>query len=156
MLGIKKFSWVSFFIGAGAGFVLGALVLGLIVNYLISNAISGVPTDGLFLGSSVDQVREGMSKVDAEKTATSVYGHVVSIDTAKGQIVLEVVQIEGKKQFTFSYDNSSTIVYLANDAASTPTPLSAEELKVGDALTVTTSEAVGSVENQHAVKITRI
>ncbi len=156
MLGIKKFSWASFFIGASAGFVVGGLVLGLLVNYLVSNAISGAPTDGMFLGSGVDQVREGISKADQEQKATSVFGKIVSIDSAHGKLVLEVSQIEGKKQFVFSYDNTTVIAYLANDASSTQTPLSSDELKVGDGLTVTTNEAIGSVENQHAVKIIRI
>jgi hypothetical protein len=156
MLRIKNFSWASFFIGAGGGFVVGALLLGVLVNYLISNAISGASTEGIFLGSSVDQVREGIAKVNAEKAATSVYGHVVSIDVRKGIMVLEVAQIEGKKQYTFEYDSNTQFVYLANDAASTETPFSPETIPVGDGLNVHVNEAVGSVPNQHAVKVIRI
>lgn len=156
MLRIKNFSWSSFFIGAGGGFILGVLILGVIVNYLIGQALSGAPTGEMFLGSSVDQVREGISKVNAEKAATSVYGHVVSIDIQKGVMVLEVAQVEGKKQYTFEYDNNTQFVYLANDAASTETPFSPETIVVGDGLNVHVNEAVGSVPNQHAVKVIRI
>lgn len=156
MLRIKNFSWASFFIGSGAGFVLGALLLGIVVNYLVSQAISGASTNGVFLGSSIDQVRAGIVQVNAEQEATSVYGKVVSIDHASGTFVLEVMQSTGKKEFTFTYDNSTKIVYLANDAASTEIPLSSDEITVGTGLTVETSEAVGSVDNQHAVKVTRL
>jgi len=154
MLRIKKFSWPSFFIGAGSGFIIGALVLLGSVNYLISQAISNAPTEGKFLGASIDQVRAGFAQVNAEKAETSVYGHVVSIHN--GTLVLEVVQSTGKKQFTFTYDNNTKIVYLANDAASTQVPLSSEEITIGTGLTIETNEAVGSVPNQYAVKITRL
>jgi hypothetical protein len=83
-----------------------------------------------------------------------VYGHVVSI--GQGALVLEVAQADGKKQFAFRYDDHTKFVYLANDAASTETPLSADSIGVNDDLTVFTDEPVGSVANQYAVKIIRI
>ncbi len=154
MLRIKNFSWPSLFIGAGSGFIVGALILGLIVNYLISGALSGASTNGKFLGGNIDQVRAGIAQANAEKAATSVYGHVVSI--GNGTLVLEVAQSTGKKQFTFVYDDNTKFVYLANDAASTQMPLSTGEITIGTALTIETNEPVGSVANQHAVKATRL
>lgn len=157
-IGMKKIkiSLPSLFIGAGAGLVLGALIMGAFVNYLVSRAVSNTSTDGQFLGSTIDQVRDGISRVNAEKKATSVYGHVVSIDVKNGILVLEVAQTEGMKQYTFEYDNNTQFVYLANDAASTETPFSPETIPVGDGLNVHVNEAVGSVPNQHAVKVIRI
>jgi hypothetical protein len=136
------------------GAIVGASILGIFVNYIISRAISGESTDGIFLGSSVDQVREGIAKVDEEKKVTSVYGKVVSIGS--GTLVLEVQQIEGPKQFTFIYGDDTKIFTLANDAASSEIPLSSDEIQVGDHLTVTSNEAVGSVQDQHAIKIVKL
>lgn len=151
---IKNFSWLTFFIGAVSGFVLGALCLGVFVNYVISNAISGQSTAGLPLSGAIEQAREGIANANAEKQAVSVYGHVVSIGA--GTLVLEVSQIEGKKQLAFRYDNGTKFVSLANDAASTELPLSADTIVAGDGLNVFTQEPVGSVENQYAVKVIRI
>ncbi len=154
MLGIKKFSWVSFGVGAVAGIILGAGSLALFVNYLFSNAIYYDDASGKFLGTSINQVHDGLMKVSEEKKATSVYGKVISV--GGGTIVIEVSQVEGPKQYTFIYDDSTRIVSLAHDAASTEVPYSSDEIQAGDRLTVTTNEAVGSVSNQHAVKIIKL
>lgn len=152
---MKNISIPSLLIGGAAGFIIGVLALGIFVNYLISNAISGAATTGLFLGSSVDQVREGIAKVNDQKKALAVYGHVVSIGS--GTLVLSVFQLDGsKKDMTFTYDDHTTFVYLANDDASTPTPLSSDAIQAGDGLNISTNEAIGSVANQYAVKVTRI
>lgn len=129
-------------------------MMGLFINYLISSAVSGAPTSGQFLGSSIDRVREGISRVNEEKAATSIYGRVVSI--SEGVLVLEAAQSTGKKQFTFVYDNNTAFVYLANDASSTQLPLPTDEITAGTGLTVETNEPVGSVANQYAVKATRL
>src|SRR3569832_1555676 len=120
MLGIKKFSWASFGVGAVAGIILGAGSLALFVNYLFTNAHSSKDTSALFLGGSIDQVREGLAKANEEKKVTSVYGKVLSI--GGGTLVLEVAQIEGPKQFTFIYGDDTKIFSLANDAASSEVP----------------------------------
>jgi hypothetical protein len=151
---MKKLSWGSFFIGLGGGFVLGLLVLGLFVNYLISSATSNASTEGKFLSGAIEQVREGMAKATQEKTRTAVYGRVVSI--GGGTLVLEVSNIEGTKEYTFTYDDNTEFVYLANDAASTELPLSADTIEAGAGLSVFTNEAIGSVANQYAVKIIQI
>lgn len=154
MLRIKNFSWVSFFIGSAVGVVVGALVLGLFVNYLVSRAISGASTQGVFLSGAIDQVRQGIANTNAEQQTKSVYGHVVSI--GGGTLVLTVAENEGPKQFTFRYDNATKFVYLANDAASSEVPLSADTITTGTGLNVFTNEAVGSVPNQYAVKVIKI
>jgi hypothetical protein len=155
MMGIKKFSWVSFLIGTGLGLIVGALSLGLVVNYLISNALSNVSTDGKFLGASIDQVRQGVAREEARKEQKSVYGQMVSI--GGGTLVVSAGQLDGtKKELSFKYDDNTAFLYLANDDNSTPTPLSSDALTEGDSITIDTNEPVGSVENQYAVKVTRI
>ena len=151
---IKNFSWASFFIGAGAGFVVGALVLGIFVNYLISRAISNDSTNGYLLGGAVEQVREGINMVKGEKERTSAYGKVVSI--SGGTLVIEVANSQGPKQYTFKYDDNTKFVSLANDAASTEIPLSTDTIEVGTELNVYTKEAMGSVSNQYAVKVIKL
>jgi hypothetical protein len=155
MRGIKDLSWPSLAIGFGGGFVIGALVLGIFVNYLISNAISNKSTDGQFLGSTIEQVRQGMAQTEGRKEQKSLYGQVVSI--GGGTLTIAASQLDGtKKNLTFKYDDHTVFVYLANDSASTPTPLSTDNLAVGSGVTIDTNEPVGSVENQYAVKVTRI
>lgn len=151
---MKKLSWPSFFIGAGAGFVLGALLLGVAVNYLIRNALSNESTQKLIFGAAVEQVRAGIVNVKQEQESTAVYGKVVSI--GGGTVVLEVSRLDGPKEFTFVYDDNTSIVYLANDAASTQVPLSSDEITAGDGLNIMTREPVGSVAGQYAVKIIKI
>ena len=148
---IKNFSWASFFIGAGAGLIVGALVLGLFVNYLISRAISNESTSGVLLGQAIDQVREGINNVKGEKERTSAYGQLVSI--SGGVLVIEVANSAGPTQYTFRYDDNTTFVSLANDSASTEIPLSTDAIEVGTELNVYTNEAMGSVQNQYAVKV---
>ena len=153
---MKKFkiSFPSLFIGAGVGFILGLLVLGLFVNYLIGSAISNAPTNGSLLGGAIDQVRAGMAQAAGRKNSRSVYGQVLSI--GGGTLVISASQLDGSRQnMSFVYDNSTKFVYLANNAASTPTPLSTDAIAQGDGLTITTAEPIGSVENQYAVTVTR-
>lgn len=151
---IKNFSWVSFFIGGVCGVLLGALMLGLVVNYLIQKAISNDPATGVFLGQAVEQVREGFAIVGAEKQATKVYGNVVSI--GNGILVLRVQRNQGQVDYTFTFTDQTKIVSLAQDAVSTEIPLSSDAIEIGAGLNVFTNEPVGSVENQHAVKIIQI
>ncbi|MES2006699.1 MAG: hypothetical protein V4436_01165 [Patescibacteria group bacterium] len=151
---IKNFSWASFFIGGGVGLVLGALVLGVFVNYLISHAISNESTDKAFLGGAIDQVREGIAIVNAENKATSAFGHVVSI--SGGVLVLNVTNSQGSKEHTFTYDDNTKFITFANDAASTEIPFSADTIQIGDGLTVHMNEIVGSVVNQYVVKVYKI
>jgi hypothetical protein len=152
---MKKFSWSSFFIGTGAGIVIGVLALGILVNYLISNAIAGTSVAGQPLGGAIAQIREGMARADEIKNETSVYGQVVSI--GQGSLVLSVTQDGGtKQQFTFRYDNNTKFVSIANDAASSEVPLSSDSITPGEGLNVYTNEAIGSVANQYAVKVIKI
>jgi hypothetical protein len=155
MISWKNFSLSSFFIGAGIGFLVGVLLLGVFVNYLITSAVSGTGGEGVFLASQIEQVRQGILIEQQQKTATSVYGRVVSI--GGGTLVLEVRRSASAPQnLTFVYDDSTTIVKLANDAASTEVPLSSDEIAVGVGLNVYTDEPIGSVNNQYAVKIIQI
>lgn len=144
----------SFFIGAGAGTLLGLLLMGVFVNYLVNRAKSDVSTNDAFLGGAIEQVRQGMTLAARERESTVVYGHVVSI--GGGKLVLEVARTSGKKQYTFMYDDSTKIVFIANDAASSEVPLSSDEIEVGVGLNVFANEAIGSVADQHAVKIIKI
>lgn len=150
---IKNFSWASFFIGAGAGVLLGILALGLFVNYLITRAVSGEATNGLMLGGAIEQVREGINNAKGERERTSVYGQVVSI--GGDVLVIEAATSGGAKRYTFKYDNNTTFVSLANDSASTEIPLSTDTIEVGTGLNVQTNEPVGSIQNQYAVKVTK-
>jgi hypothetical protein len=151
---LKKISLPSLFIGMGSGFVLGLLIMGLFVNYLISGAISGKSTDGSLFGGAIDQVREGIATVNQEKTQTSVYGRLFSI--GGGTLVLEVSRRDGDKRYTFIYDDATTFVYIGNDLASSELPLSSDSIEVGTGLNIFTNEPIGSVENQYAVKVIKI
>lgn len=151
---IKNFSWASFFIGGGVGLVLGAIVLGLFVNYLITRALSSESTDGFILGGAVNQVREGINTVKGEKERTSAYGKVVSIQN--GTLIIQVANSQGPTQYTFRYDDNTKFVSLANDSASTEIPLSTDTIEVGTGLNVYTNEAMGSVSNQYAVKVIKL
>lgn len=154
MLRIKQFSWASFFIGGGAGVVLGLILMATFVNYLISSARSGAPTDGAFLGSAIAQVRAGIEYDQHVQEATSIYGSVVSIGS--GTLVLKVYRVEGYKNMTFMYDDSTKFSYYANDNNSTEMPLSSDTIVPDDRLTIYTNEPIGSVANQHAVKVTKL
>lgn len=154
MLGLKNISWPSFFIGLGGGFIVGVLALGILVNYLFSHALYATSGGSGPLAGAINQVRSGIAHVNAEQESHTIYGKLVSI--GDGTLVLEAVRSDGEKQFTFTYDNSTTFVYLANDAASSEVPLSADAIDQGTGLTIYTNEAVGSVANQHAVKVVKI
>ena len=133
---------------------MGVLVLGILVNYLISSAIANTSAAGP-LGGAIAQIRAGMAKADEQKNQTSVYGHVVSI--GGGSLVIDVTEDDGtKQQFSFVYDSSTKFVSIANDAASTEVPLSSDSIVAGDGLNVFANEAIGSVANQHAVKVIKI
>ena len=151
---IKKLSLPSFLIGAVAGIVLGVFVAGIYANYIINRALSGASTSGTPFAGEIDQARESIVNLNEEKNTLSVYGQVVSI--GGGTLVLLVSQTEGKKQFTFTYDDSTVFVYVADDSASTQLPLSSDTITPGTGLNVLTAEAVGSVPNQHAVKVIKI
>ncbi len=145
----------SFFIGAGAGVVLGLIIMGLFISYLINGAKSNAPTDNVLLGGAIEQVRKGMQYEEHLKAATSVYGRVVSMQG--GTLVLSVMHTtDDVRQLTFMYDNATKFVSFANDANSTEVPLSSDTIVPGDNITVLANEAVGSVVNQHAVKIIKI
>lgn len=145
----------SFFIGAGAGAVLGLILMGGFVSYLINSAKSNTPTDGVLLGGAIEQVRKGMQYESHLKAATSVYGRVVSIQG--GTLVLSVTHTtDDVRELTFVYNDATKFISFLNDANSTEVQISSDTITPGDNITVQASEAVGSVANQHAVKIIKI
>lgn len=154
---MKKFSislqsLKPLFVGIGIGVVIGALAVGLFVHYLISAALSNTPTKGQFLGSSIDQVRNGIETSKAEQDSTNVYGKVLSI--GGGALVIEATRTAGNKEsFTFVYDDSTRFVQLKHDAASTELPLSSDTITSGTYLYVSANQPIGSVTQQHATKI---
>lgn len=151
---LQSISLPSLFGGIAIGFIIGVLSLALLVNYLISNAIKGDSTSALFLGSAIEQVRQGITVTNVQKAATSVYGKVTAIGA--GTLTLEVYRPDGTQSFTFVFDDKTTIVKLAADAESTQIPLSSDDIEIGAGLTVSTNEPAGSIENQYAVKIVQI
>lgn len=145
----------SFFIGAGVGMTLGLILMGLFVSYLIGAAKSNTPTEGVPLGGAIEQVRKGIQYDARLKTATSVYGRVVSI--REGMLELSIIHTtDDVRQYSFLYDAATAFVSFANDADSTEISLSSNAILPGDSVTVFTNEAIGSVANQHAVKIIKI
>jgi hypothetical protein len=151
---VKNISLPSFFIGGLVGFVLGVLVLGIVVTYLVNQALSLGSVNGLPLSGAIEQVRAGIAHDIQEQQATSVFGKVVSNES--GQITLSVYRQNVEQTLTFTYDDTTTFTRLANDDASSELPLSSDTIEAGDRLTISVKEPVDSVPNQHAIKVVKM
>lgn len=137
--------------GLVIGVVVSAIALFAYVLYFLGMIRSGEWNQQTGLVRTIgEQVRTSVM----QEKATAINGKAQSIQN--GVITVEVNRAAtGKQIMHFSYDNTTQFVRLNNDDDSTELPIYPTEIVVGDEITILTKEPIGSVDNQHAVKVVK-
>ena len=146
-----KFSLGSFALGALGGVVCTVAIVGFVGYGIVQALESGNLNEPTGLARALD----AQAKVEINKdTRKTVYGKIVQI--GNGNLQIQTMEMGGTQLYTYMYTNYTQFVQLNNDADATESPIALESLSAGTGVTVLTSETIGSVPNQIALKVIKL
>ncbi len=142
-----KFSLKNFALGVLAGAVLILVLDAAIVAYGVNAVKQGTWESVRGVRDVVQVVRQDIH----EENKTSVSGILTRVGESDFEI--EATRLEGKVILRFTYDATTEFIKTQNDDANTPVPVNPKDMELGQDVAVIANEIIGSVENQHAVKV---
>ncbi len=145
--------YVYIFISAAGGFIAGLAVMFVLAFLFFLQAVNGPVKGGIF-APPLNSLRQGIIQANTFANSLSVHGKVVS--NTNGVIQINGFMGGNTSLYTFTYDNTTEFITLANDDNSSKIALKATDIAVGDSITVFAKEPVGSVSNQHAIEVLKI
>lgn len=137
----------SFGIGLLAGIVLMVVVDAGIISYAVAGIKDGSWQNQAGIRDVIQVVRQDLR----EENRTSTSGILLRVGDSDFEI--EASRLEGKVTLRFTYDSSTQFIKTKNDDANTPIPMNPKDMELGQDVAVQANEPIGSVENQHAVKV---
>lgn len=137
----------NFGLGLLAGIVLMVIVDSLIISYAIEGVKNGTWEQQGGIRDLIQVVRQDLR----EENRTSTSGILMRVGDSDFEI--EASRLEGKVTLRFTYDASTQFIKTQNDEANTPVPVNPKDMELGQDVAVQANEPIGSVENQHAVKV---
>jgi hypothetical protein len=142
-----KFSMKNFALGLLAGVVLVVAIDAAVVAYAVNAVKQGTWQEINGVRDVIQVVRQDLR----EENKTSTSGILKRVGESDFEI--EATMLKGKVTLRFTYDSTTQFIKTANDDDNTPMPVNPQDMELGQDVAVQANEPIGSVENQHAVKV---